>query len=134
VQAQGMAGDVTRFFEGDDQVTLDGELVIHGTGSEDAFNGGWYDEPGRWSTRVSFPLSGCLDYQKELGRTGAYRFFLSDTYAFERSARFAIEHGPVNNDVIADYSGVVYLYMQDKPTCDWTIPPIDKRAAVARHP
>ena len=24
-----------------------GELVIRGTGSEDFFNGGWYDVPGR---------------------------------------------------------------------------------------
>jgi hypothetical protein len=130
IQSQGMVSGVTPFFEGDDQVTLDGELVIHGTGSEDAFNGGWYDAPGRWYSRVSFPLSGCLDYQKALGRTGAYRFFLSDAYAFQKSALFTIEHGPTKNNIPCDYSGVVYLYLDGKPTGEWSIPPVEQRAAV----
>jgi len=74
LQAQGIEPGNTFFFEGDEQVTIDGELSIHGTGSEDSFNGGWYDVPGRWDGRFSLPLSGCLDYKKPLGRTGGYRF------------------------------------------------------------
>ncbi len=49
LQAQGTEpGGVPTFFEGDDQATIDGVLAAHGTGSEDFFNGGWYDVPGRW--------------------------------------------------------------------------------------
>src|SRR6185295_9772899 len=83
LQAQGMVSGTTPFFEGDDQATIDGELAAHGTGSEDFFNGGWYDLPGRWYQRLSFPLSGCLEYRKALARSGAYRFFLGDAYAYQ---------------------------------------------------
>jgi hypothetical protein len=55
-QSQGFVSGNTYFFEGDDQTTIDGELVIHGTGSEDFYNGGWYDVPGRWDESRSFPL------------------------------------------------------------------------------
>jgi hypothetical protein len=114
VQAQGAEPGQTLFFEGDDQATIDGELVAHGTGSEDFFNGGWYDLPGRWYGRVSFPFSGCLEYTKPLARTGAYRLFLGDAYAFRRSLRLTIEHGGEGNKVEADYTGVSYFYL-DRP-------------------
>ena len=35
LQAQGLEPGKTLFFEGDDETVIDGELVIHGTGSED---------------------------------------------------------------------------------------------------
>ena len=115
LQSQGMETGSTEFFEGDDEVTVDGELVVRGTGSEDAFNGGWYDVPGRWEARASYPLSGSLDYKKYLGRTGAYRLFIGDTYAFRRSVRFTIEHGPEGNRIPTDYVGVTMLYAQNRP-------------------
>ena len=99
LQAQGVEPGQTTFFEGDDQATLDGELTIHGTGSEDFFNGGWYDVPGRWYGRFSFPLSGALDYDKPMGRTGAYRLMLSDAFAFRKSLLLTIEHGPEGNRI-----------------------------------
>ncbi|MCK7490880.1 MAG: hypothetical protein MZW92_03115 [Comamonadaceae bacterium] len=52
-----------------------------------SFNGGWYDVPGRWETRTSLPLSGCLDYKKPLARTGGYRLFLTDSYAYREVDR-----------------------------------------------
>ncbi len=129
-QSQGLETGNTYFFEGDDQTTIDGELVIHGTGSEDFYNGGWYDVSGRWETRRSFVLSGCLGYKKHLGRTGAYRLFLGDAYAYHKSLLQTIEHAPTNNDLINDYCGVVYLYSQDRPTCEFTLPEVDQRAVV----
>lgn len=111
VQAQGAEAGQTLFFEGDDQATIDGELTVHGTGSEDFFNGGWYDLPGRWYGQVSLPLSGCLEYTKPQGRTGAYRFLLADAYAFRRSLKLTIEHGPEGNAIPADYTGVSYFYL-----------------------
>lgn len=115
LQAQGLESGGTIFFEGDDGVVIDGELAVPGTGSEDSFNGGWYDVPGRWEMRTSLPLSGCLDYVKPLARTGGYRFFLTDAYAFSRSIDFTIEHGPEGNAVPTDYASVVFFYAQDAP-------------------
>jgi hypothetical protein len=110
LQAQGEPGQ-TLFFEGDDEGTLDGETSIRGTGSEDFFNGGWYDVPGRWYEALSLPFSGCLDYKKSLGRTGGYRLFLADAYSFRRNLRLTMEHGGEGNAVPADYTGVTYYYL-----------------------
>lgn len=130
LQAQGMVSGSTGFFEGDDQTTLDGKMTVHGTGSEDFFNGGWYDVPDRWMTQLSFPLSGCLGYQKHLGRTGGYRLMLGDAYAFDQSVLQTIEHGPNGNAVPTDYVGVTYLYMQDPPTCDTRLPALAERKVI----
>lgn len=128
LQAQGMEGGNTLFFEGDDQATIDGSLTVHGTGSEDFFNGGWYDVPGRWDHRFSMPLAGCLDYEKPLGRTGGFRLFLPDAYAFERSLHLAIEHAPEGNTLTTDYVGMTYLYAERPPSGAGELPPATQRA------
>ena len=127
LQSQGFESGKTLFFEGDDQTTIDGELLIHGTGSEDFFNGGWYDVPDRWEKRLSFPLSGCLGYQKYLGRTGAYRVFLADAYSYRESLRQTIEHGGENNSIPTDYCSVAYVYSEGRPTPDLAPPPLAER-------
>ncbi|MBN2507395.1 MAG: DUF2961 domain-containing protein [Verrucomicrobia bacterium] len=128
LQAQGFESGKTLFFEGDDQTTLDGQLVIHGTGSEDFFNGGWYDVPDRWEKRRSFPLSGCLGYAKHLGRTGGYRLFLGDAYAFRQSLRQTIEHAGEKNAIPTDYCSVAYFYSERRPTATLEPPPLPARA------
>ena len=120
LQAQGFESGKTLFFEGDDQTTLDGELAIHGTGSEDYFNGGWYDVPDRWEKLLSFPLSGCLGYAKHLGRTGGYRLMIGDKYPYTQSLRHVIEHAGEKNSIPTDYCSVTYLYAERPPT-----PPIE---------
>ncbi len=114
LQAQGKEPGQTYFFEGDEQATIDGEMTINGTGSEDSFNGGWYDIPGRWSGRGSLPFSGCLEYTKQLSRTGGYRLFLGDAYSFRKSLRYTIEHGGEGNRVVTDYVGTTFYYL-DRP-------------------
>jgi hypothetical protein len=127
LQAQGLESGSTGFFEGDDRAVIDGELAIPGTGSEDSFNGGWYDVPGRWETRTSLPLSGCLDYKKPQARTGGYRFFLTDSYAYAKSIDYTIEHGPEGNAVPADYASVVFFYSQEPPPAGEAMPPTAER-------
>ncbi len=127
LQAQGSVPGITPFFEGDDQAWLDGELTIHGTGSEDFFNGGWYDVPGRWEARASYPLSGCLDYNRPMARSGAYRLFLTDAYSFHASLKLDQEHAPERNDFDADYVGVSYLYLENRPTSNWSLPNLAAR-------
>lgn len=116
VQAQGLEAGNTFFFEGDDKTVVDGEMLIHGTGSEDFLNGGWYDVPGRWDGPVARALSGCMAYQRYLSRTGGYRFFLNDAYRFDRSIVQTIEHAPTKNEHPSDYTGVAYLYADRAPT------------------
>jgi Protein of unknown function (DUF2961) len=130
LQAQGLESGQTLFFEGDDEATLDGELAIHGTGSEDFFNGGWYDIPGRWNGRFSLPLSGALDYQKSLGRTGAYRLMLGDAYAFRKSLKLTIEHGGEGNRVPVDYAATSFFYLQDPPAKSFELPDVASRGVI----
>jgi hypothetical protein len=132
LQAQGMEPNATPFFEGDDEATLDGELTIRGLGSEDFFNGGYYEVPGRWDARASYPLSGCLDHSRSQSRSGGYRLFLSDTYAFRRSLKLTIEHAPAGNDLPTDYVGVSYLYLENPPSTPWTLP--NQKARVVHDP
>lgn len=115
VQSQGIESGNTFFFEGDDITTIDGEMAVHGTGSEDFFNGGWYDVPGRWDGMFARAMSGCMAYQRYLGRTGAYRFLLGDAYSFNSSIVQTIEHAPTKNQHPADYTGTAYLYADRNP-------------------
>lgn len=127
LQCQGMEPGKTLYFEGDDQTTIDGKLVVHGTGSEDFFNGGWYDVPDRWEKRISFPLSGCLGYAKHLGRTGAYRLFLGDAYPYRKSLLQTIEHAGERNEILTDYVGLSFLYSEKRPTAEIAAVPAAQR-------
>lgn len=128
LQSQGFESGKTLFFEGDDETTIDGELTIHGTGSEDFFNGGWYDVPDRWEKLMSFPLSGCLGYAKYLGRTGAYRLFIGDAYSYRQSLLQTIEHAGEGNTIPTDYCSVTYLYSERALTKSLIPPPLTERA------
>ena len=126
LQAQGFESGKTLFFEGDDATVIDGEAVVMGTGSEDFFNGGWYDVPDRWEKPLNFAMSGCLGYSKHLGRTGGYRFLVGDAYSFQKSIRQTIEHSGEKNDISTDYVGVTYFYSDSTPQA--SLPPAAQRA------
>jgi len=100
----------TIFFEGDDITTIDGEIRMHGTGSEDYFNGGWYAVGDRWDKAYSLPLHGCLGYSIPLARTGGYRFLMGDKESFENNYELTIEHGPENNNWPVDYASLAFYY------------------------
>lgn len=113
LQAQGFTPGSTPFFEGDDSCATDGVMRMHGTGSEDSFNGGWYDLKGRWDTTRSLPLSGCLLYSKKDSRTGGYRFFLNDKIPFAKSIFMGIEHGPQAPAEHVLYTSVAFYYSDE---------------------
>ena len=111
-------GDVwfpTGFFEGDDVTTIDGEIRMHGTGSEDYFNGGWYGVANRWDDAFSLPLHGCLNYSVPLARTAAYRFYMGDKVNFDNNYQLTIEHDATNNQWAVDYSSVAFYYGNSAP-------------------
>ena len=109
-QAQGLRSGMTVFFEGDDSTYVDNKMRLHGTGSEDYYNGGWYALLDRWDRGNSLPLHGCLDYSLPMSRTGGYRFFLTDKLSYEKELYHGIEHGPTGNDFPVDYISVAFLY------------------------
>ena len=99
------------WFEGDEIFTCDGEMRIHGTGTEDCFNGGWYAVPGRLDGPGANPLSGFPEYGKEGERDVviAYRWYLPDPISYEKSIVGELEHGGVN-DINANYRTAVFFY------------------------
>jgi hypothetical protein len=128
LQSQGIGTEGTPFFEGDERVVIDGDTTVRGTGSEDSFNGGWYDVPGRWDRARSFPLSGSLGYSNALARTGGFRLFLTDAYPYTKRVDFTVEHGDdTTNSIQGDYSAVTYFYSQKPPTAAWSdLPPVQR--------
>lgn len=115
LQAQGLNPGMTLFFEGDDSTAVDGEFRMHGTGSEDYFNGGWYALMNRWDGKMSLPLHGALTYSLPLARTGGYRLFLTDKIPFSKSIYQSIEHGPTDN-IPVDYTSLGLYYCSTPPT------------------
>ena len=111
--AQGKLPQMTLFFEGDDSTHVDGRMRIHGTGSEDYFNGGWYALLDRWDRGASMPLHGALDYSLQMSRTGGYRFYLNDKMSFNDEIYIGIEHGPEGNKIPVDYTSVAYFYAEE---------------------
>lgn len=109
-QAQGLRPGMTLFFEGDDSTYIDNRMRLHGTGSEDYYNGGWYALLDRWDRGNSLPVHGCLDYSLPMARTGGYRFFLSDKLSYEREIYHGMEHGEVKNNFPVDYTSVSLFY------------------------
>jgi hypothetical protein len=123
LQSQGLNSGMTLFFEGDDVCTVDGEMRLHGTGSEDYFNGGWYALADRWDQAFSLPMHGCLAYSIPLAHTGGYRFLMTDKISFEKEINLSIEHGPENNLIPVDYTSVAWYYC-DRPPVSNTLPSI----------
>ena len=121
LQSQGLKAGMTLFFEGDDSTAIDGHFRMHGTGSEDYFNGGWYALLDRWDSKMSLPLHGSLDYSLPFARTGGYRLFLSDKISFQESFFHSIEHGPVGSAFPVEYTSTG-MYYSDSPPAPATPP------------
>jgi len=113
-QGDGVEG--TPYWEGDDSTVVDGNLLLHGTGTEDYFNGGWYNIKGRWDHMCSLPLSGCLGYSSEKSWTGGYRLLISDKVPFKKSIYMGIEHGGSVHGAPANYSSIAFYYVDSPST------------------
>jgi hypothetical protein len=133
LMAQGLEDGSTWYFEGDDRATIDGKLKLHGTGSEDYFNGGWYAVMDRWDKGMSLPIHGSLEYDLMTSRTGGYRFYLSDKLNFNETFQLTIEHQPdAKNNVRADYTSLGLFYA-DKPQFKNTPILIDEKTNKVAH-
>ena len=79
--------------EGDELIFVDGEKIpsLHGTGTEDYFNCGWYFAGGP----KQLPLYGATQssFDGVFHHTAAYRFHVPDYIPFNREIAVQIEHG-----------------------------------------
>ncbi|HZX56093.1 MAG TPA: glycoside hydrolase family 172 protein, partial [Ilumatobacteraceae bacterium] len=96
--------------EGDERLFIDDSShnpSIHGTGTEDMFNGGFYFSRGIFT----LPVHGApLRYTDGTNRvTSMYRLELADAIPFEKSLLLKLEHG-TNDDTNATYEGAVFAY------------------------
>ena len=80
------------WLEGDDRWTIDGELRIHGTGSEDYFNCGWYALEGRLNGPETLPSHGFPVYGTTFNTMRAAAFRWITATRFLRHPGFVIEH------------------------------------------
>jgi hypothetical protein len=96
------------YLEGDEIVTVDGEKTpsVIGTGTEDYFSSGWYYDTGVYSA----PYHGVTIKDDARSRINTYRWHIEDPIPFEKSLRFDIEHGGVNDAPNTDYSSVAFYY------------------------
>jgi len=107
--------------EGWEAIEIDGELVQHGTGTEEYFAAGAYFS--------NAPYSGMYegvhvrDYLT--GRTGLYRFHISDPIPFRESFKMIWRHGPLDS-IKSDYASIAYWY-QTEPHKPHDIPGLEDR-------
>ena len=113
--SESMTGVAYRgYLEGDERVYVDGSHTpqIHGTGTEDFYEGGWYFNRDTFTDPVNGEPShlasagGCPDGKD---CTSTYRLMLGDAVSFDSSLTFGIEHGGVDDEQ-AHYSSTAYWY------------------------
>lgn len=115
-QVVGFVVNINNFYnegllEGDDRVFIDQTDFtpqLHGTGTEDIFNGGFYFNKGIFTLPLQGnPLKHGMDGS---GHIAMYRLNPYDTYPFEKKLLMKLEHAAVN-DANADYESVVFAYV-----------------------
>jgi hypothetical protein len=109
-------GNTRGYLEGDERVYVDGERTpaIHGTGTEDYYESGWYFNAGTYST----PFHGNSAHEVRAGFCtnecdGAWRLHITDSVAFQNQLDFGIEHGQ-QDDHPAIYGSTAFLYTAAK--------------------
>jgi hypothetical protein len=113
---RGEQGNARGYLEGNEHFYVNDELSPSwsGTGTEDFYESGWYFRNG---TTYVMPFSGNPAYDVgadgfDSDTTGAFRLFIGESIPFGQRIRAGIEHGPVNDDVLTNYSSVAFWYGQ----------------------
>lgn len=103
-----IAGDELVHLEGDEQITVDSERRLFGTGTEDYFDGAWFFRRGPFAD----PYAGAPLLQAGKRHTTAYRWHIADCVPFARSLAVDLEHGPGNDTPGVLYRSVGYWYAE----------------------
>ncbi|TDE09887.1 glycoside hydrolase family 172 protein [Jiangella asiatica] len=110
------------YLEGDERVHVDGAASpqLHGTGTEDFYEGAWYFATGPFSN----PFTGNTAAEvQELGCAwlcdSAYRLMIGDAVPFSAALRFGIEHGGAN-EWPGSYGSTAFWYGRELPAATVT--------------
>lgn len=116
------------FLEGDEREYADGSRSpqIHGTGTEDFAESGWYFQDARnggvEGVPFAMPETGLVSHQNaepgcQYVCLNSYRLMLADAVAFGDGIEFGIEHGDRSTQP-ANYSSTAYWYGQSSPSLE----------------
>jgi hypothetical protein len=114
------------FLEGDDSITVDGSLVLRGTGLEDAYNGGYYYNHVLKTTTdydVENPENGILAYSGLLHmddsfhgdafvRTDQYRWLIGDSIPFTSGLEVLVEN---TGGTSTRFASTAFYYLTPEP-------------------
>ncbi|GHF14098.1 hypothetical protein GCM10017786_54730 [Amycolatopsis deserti] len=118
------------YLEGDERMYPNGSAspAIHGTGSEDFYESGWYFQDGRdgfvEGVPYAMPQAGLVS-REDAGDgcryvcLNAYRLMIGDGVPFGNGIEFDIEHGD-RSSMPADYSSTAYWYGLATPSMSQT--------------
>lgn len=96
--------------EGDDYIEIDdGEIILHGTGTEDYFCGAWCPTQYYCSPYFGVSLPGGKNWS---GKISYYRYHIKDPIYFHKNIKIKIEHGHANQRS-DDWSSTVYWYQTE---------------------
>jgi len=112
--------------EGDDMIWVDGELRLHGTGTEDYFNTAFCPKQEFCAPYHGITVYSGTEEWPWSGKNSMYRFHVEDPIRFERSIRVTIETGHAN-ELANDYSSVAYWYQQGRGAPLPALPPLTER-------
>ncbi len=106
---------VPTWLEGDEIFTIDGEMTMHGTGTEDYFNCGWYSVENRLDRPGIYPMHGFTVFSMDTkpAAAAAYRWHIEAPVPFEQNIDLKLEHG-LHNTHPADYRTTAFFYL-DRP-------------------
>lgn len=98
------------YLEGDEVITADGGEPLHGTGTEDFAEAGWYFNRGPFSAPQSgAPAHAAGDAGCPISCDALYRILLGDAVPFRRALSFTLEHGAAD-DAPAVYRTAAFSY------------------------
>ncbi|HET9496169.1 MAG TPA: DUF2961 domain-containing protein [Chloroflexia bacterium] len=108
---QNIRSDSVWGLEGDERIFIDdfdANPRVHGTGTEDYYNGGWYFANGI----LSLPVHGAplVHWYTEPANHTMYRWSIADAFVFESGVKFKIEHGGYN-DHPSLYESALFAYV-----------------------
>ena len=99
------------FLEGDPVLLVDGELVAHGTGTEDFLDSGWYFEGGSYSSPFAALVS-ITPASQSPGQVTALRWqVMSDAVDFQSSLALSLEYGNNKQSTAIQYASVSFYYL-----------------------